>query len=408
VEAITDGQPTPGSNPDYPQAWNDSGGNETGDLCESSSGTVSTALGNFSVQGIWDERSQGCKTFASDPQDFNVSIAPNGASIANGATTTVAVKTATVAGAAQALTLSATAPAGITVSVSPTTVTSGSSATLTITASSPAATSGLQVVVRADPASGRPHTAALLLAVTAAAGNDFSLSASPASASVAPGGSASFDISTAVTSGSAQQVNLSLSGLPGGATATFSPASISAGSGSTLSVQLGASTPQGSYPLTITGAGASATHQASVTVAVAGALTTSITSPADGATVSGTTTVTATASSSANKVEIYVDGTLLGSSSGASLTASWDTTTVADGAHALTSKAYDAGSGTATSAAVNVTVSNGGTTQCPPGTVNIGGTCVPSGCGSSGMGGLAGACALMLLGAFALARRRAA
>jgi hypothetical protein len=54
AEAMTDGQPTPGSNPDYPQAWNDSSGSEVGDLCESSSGTVSTAFGNFTVQGIWD------------------------------------------------------------------------------------------------------------------------------------------------------------------------------------------------------------------------------------------------------------------------------------------------------------------------------------------------------------------
>ena len=304
VEAITDGQPTPGSNPNYPQAWNDSGGNESGDLCEGSSGTVSTPNGSFAVQGIWDERSQGCKTFAADAQDFNVSVAPNSASLASGGTQTFTVSTATVAGAAQALSLSVSAPAGITASVSPASVTSGGSATLTVTAASPS-TSRLQVVVRADPASGRPHTAALLLNI--------------------------------------------------GGTTT-------------------------------------------------GGLTTQITSPSDGAAVSGSVSVSASASSGATKIEIYVDGTLLGSAAGAALTSSWDTTQVADGAHTLTSKAYDASGATATSAAVSVTVSNsGGTTQCPPGTTNVGGQCVPTGCSTTGPSGLAGA--LMLLGLFALRRR---
>src|SRR5262249_5949073 len=118
VEAITDGQPTPGSNPNYPQAWNDSSGSEVGDLCESSSGSVSTALGSFTVQGIWDERSQGCKVFTSAAQDFNVALSPNAANVVTGATNTFTVQAATVAGAAEALTLSVTAPPGVTASVS--------------------------------------------------------------------------------------------------------------------------------------------------------------------------------------------------------------------------------------------------------------------------------------------------
>ena len=101
IEAVTDGQPTPGSNPDYPQAWNDSSGSEVGDLCQSSSGTVTTALGSFNVQGIWDEKSQGCLTFRANAQDFNVSLASNSASVAPGASTTFTVSTATVAGAAE-------------------------------------------------------------------------------------------------------------------------------------------------------------------------------------------------------------------------------------------------------------------------------------------------------------------
>ena len=409
AEAITDPDPTPGSNPDYPQAWNDASGNEVGDLCESSSGSVSTALGTFSVQGIWDERSQGCKVFTSAAQDFNLALSPNTATLAQGGSATFTVQTATVAGASESLTLSATAPAGVTATVSPSTVTSGSSATLTVTAASAGAASALQVTVQAAGAAGT-HSASLLLAITGAAGNDFSLSATPSSATAAPGGTALFTVSTAVTSGSAQAVTLSVTGLPTGATGTFTPASVNAGSGSTLGISVGSATAPGTYSLTITGTGTSATHQASVSLVVSGATTnsTTVTAPADGSTVSGSTTVTATANFDLSKIELYVDGTLLATGTSSPFSSAWDTTKVADGAHQLTSKAYDGSGNAVTSAAVNVTVSNGSTTQCPPGTVDVGGVCVPTGtgCSSSGTGGVAGGLALLLLGAFARSRRR--
>ena len=168
IEAMTDNIPTPASSPDFPQAWNDSMGNEMGDLC-SSSGTVTTALGVFTVQNIWDERTQACKAFSSDANDFNVSISPNVATVALNAASTYTVKTATSIGSAQMLTLSVTAPTGVTATVAPTTIMSGGTAAVTVTATSPSAQTGLQVVVRADATSGttvQTHTAALLLSTS--------------------------------------------------------------------------------------------------------------------------------------------------------------------------------------------------------------------------------------------------
>lgn len=100
--------------------------------------------------------------------------------------------------------------------------------------------------------------------------NDFSLSDSPASATVNAGSSATSTISTAVTSGSAETVTFSVAGLPSGATATFNPASVTAGGSSTLTVATASSTPSGSYPITVTGASASATHSATFTLTVNG------------------------------------------------------------------------------------------------------------------------------------------
>ncbi|TDC35623.1 S8 family peptidase [Micromonospora sp. 15K316] len=100
--------------------------------------------------------------------------------------------------------------------------------------------------------------------------NDFSVSVSPTSGSTAPGGSVTATVGTATTSGSAQSVSLSASGLPSGATASFSPATVTSGGSSTLTVTTSASTPAGSYPVTITGTGASATRTATYTLTVTG------------------------------------------------------------------------------------------------------------------------------------------
>jgi beta-lactamase superfamily II metal-dependent hydrolase len=88
---------------------------------------------------------------------------------------------------------------------------------------------------------------------------------------------------------------------------------------------------------------------------------TSITAPAAGATVSGTTTVTASATDNVGvtKVEFYVDGALQATDTTSPYSWSWNTTAAANGAHSLTSKAFDAALNTKTSASVSVTVSNG-------------------------------------------------
>jgi alpha-glucosidase len=101
-------------------------------------------------------------------------------------------------------------------------------------------------------------------------GNDFSLVANPASGSVAAGSSTTATVSTAVVSGSAQTVTLSASGLPNGATASFSPQSVTAGASANLTITTSASTPAGTFPVTITGSAASATHTAPYTLTVTG------------------------------------------------------------------------------------------------------------------------------------------
>ncbi len=114
---------------------------------------------------------------------------------------------------------------------------------------------------------GTPHGVAAFGPGSAPA-NDFSISDSPSSATVTAGSGTSSTISTTTTSGSAQTVSLTASGLPSGATASFSPTSVTSGGSSTLTISTSSSTPAGTYAVTITGTGSSATHTASFSLTV--------------------------------------------------------------------------------------------------------------------------------------------
>ncbi|MBB5871752.1 Zn-dependent metalloprotease [Allocatelliglobosispora scoriae] len=125
-------------------------------------------------------------------------------------------------------------------------------------------------------------------------GNDFSLAASPASGSVNPGSAVTTSVGATLTNGSAQTVTLSASGLPSGASASFSPASItSAGGTSTLTISTTAATAAGTYPVTITGTGPSATRTTTYSLTVNGPAGCSGTNPTD-VTIPDNTTVQST------------------------------------------------------------------------------------------------------------------
>jgi hypothetical protein len=209
------------------------------------------------------------------PSDFSVAVNPTNVSVAAGSNATATVSTAVTSGSSESVALSASGlPSGVTASFAPSSVNSGSSSTLTFTASSSAAAGNYSVTITGTGSTGS-HTATLTLSVTAAATNDFSVSVSPASRSVTAGAGTTATVSTAVTSGSAQTVSLGVSGLPTGVTASFSPASVTAGSSSTLTISTASSTAPGTYTLTITGTGTSATHTTpfSLTVTAAGTCT---------------------------------------------------------------------------------------------------------------------------------------
>jgi hypothetical protein len=89
--------------------------------------------------------------------------------------------------------------------------------------------------------------------------------------------------------------------------------------------------------------------------------TTTVVSPTNNATVSGTVSLTAAATDNVGvtKVEFYVDGALLATSSAAPYSASWNTTSYTHNSlHTLKTKAYDASGNIGTSSVINVTVAD--------------------------------------------------
>ena len=102
-----------------------------------------------------------------------------------------------------------------------------------------------------------------------------------------------------------------------------------------------------------------------------GAPPTDTTPPAVSASVSGSSgSITLSANASDNvgvsRVEFYVDGVLVGTDTTAAYSMALDSTTLANGSHTLTAKAFDAAGNSATSADVPVSVSNAVTDTTAP------------------------------------------
>src|SRR5207247_4988312 len=113
------------------------------------------------------------------------------------------------------------------------------------------------------------HTSTVSIVHTAP--TDVTRAAVPSTQPVTPGGSTSYSVNISPTGGFSGQVNLSVGGLPSGASGSFAPNPATASS--TLSVTTGTGTPVGTYTLTITGVSGSLMHTTTVSLTVATAQT---------------------------------------------------------------------------------------------------------------------------------------
>lgn len=103
---------------------------------------------------------------------------------------------------------------------------------------------------------------------TSRSSNDFSIVVTPSSQSVPAGSSVSYTLITATTSGSDENISLSVSGLPAGVTGTLSSSSVNSGDLAVLTLTVAPCTAPTAFTFTVTGRASSAIHSASATLAV--------------------------------------------------------------------------------------------------------------------------------------------
>ena len=136
----------------------------------------------------------------------------------------------------------------------------------------------------------------------------FTFSASPSSQTTAPGNSTTYTAAVTAQGNFAGTVSLSVSGLPSGVTASFSPATISGSGSSTLTVVTSTSTALGTYPLTITAYSmGTITQTANVSLVVETQVAAPAFSPAGGSYTSAQA-VTMSSSTSGATIRYTTDG----------------------------------------------------------------------------------------------------
>jgi len=221
-----------------------------------------TRIGSFKFPGCGP---------AQAANDFSISASPSSMTLAQNATGTSTISTAVLTGAAETINLSVSGvPAGASASLSPTSVTTGGSSTLTVNSGTAAGGTYTLTVTGTSPSI--THATTVTLTVNAPPPPpDFGISISPASNTVAAGGSVPYTVTTSALNGSTQSITLSVSGLPAGVTGSFSPATVTAGGSSTLTLTAASTAAAATATFTVTGTSGTVSHSATASVTVTAA-----------------------------------------------------------------------------------------------------------------------------------------
>lgn len=219
--------------------------------------TSSVPLGNYPLTVTGSSTGQDGNLSRSAPltlviaqpvPDFTITPAAQSLNVQAGSSATLQVAIAAINGFAGSVTFNVTGlPSGATVNFNPASVPGSGSSTLTVAAdpSTPVGQFPLSIMASGNGPNGAvTHSAAVVLTVNAATGGspDFSISAAPPTATVTAGQTASYSLAASALNGFSGAVTLACAGLPAATTCAFNP-----------------------NPLTVNGAGASASLQMATT-----------------------------------------------------------------------------------------------------------------------------------------------
>ena len=225
--------------------------------------------------------------------DFSITASPSGATVNTGSSVNYTVTVSPLNGFSSAITLACSGlPSGASCTFNPASVTPNSNpatSTLTISTASGTIANTYNVTITGTSGSLSHNKSVSLTVQTTSSTANFSISAT-SPVTVSAGASIASAVSIDPVDGFNSAVNLTCtSGLPSGATCSFSPTSLPGSGSSTLSITTASATPVGSYPITVTGTSESLTHPVTVTLRVAagGSFSLSTPSPASATVTAG-------------------------------------------------------------------------------------------------------------------------
>jgi hypothetical protein len=97
---------------------------------------------------------------------------------------------------------------------------------------------------------------------------DFTLAATPSTQTVLAGGGAAYTLTVTPVNGFSATVGFSVSGLPTGAAASFNPTTLAGSGSTTMTVNTGASSPGGTFSLSVTATSGALSHSAAASLAI--------------------------------------------------------------------------------------------------------------------------------------------
>jgi len=200
--------------------------------------------------------------------DFSISASPPTQKVTAGESTSYVIVVSLVSGTAQPVSLSLVGlPSGATHSFNPPSSAPTFQSTLEIytTRTTKAGTYTLSLTASGG---GITKTASLTLEIEAAPEEDFNIVVAPTSSEVQQGEIATHTITVNAIAGFKSTVDLSVSGLPAEATASFGQTRITPGGTTTLTIKTSRRTPTGAYAITVVASGGGKTHDATIALTV--------------------------------------------------------------------------------------------------------------------------------------------
>lgn len=206
-----------------------------------------TVYGNGGVQST-----SFTLTVTEVPGDFGISVTQSSVPINAGGTAYQTVQVTITSGSSETVSLSCSGlPSGGACSFNPSSYATPFSSQMTITVPT-GTSSGSSTVTVTGSGGGHTHATTFALVVT---GFDFNVSVGSNLQLSNPGASGTVPITVTLASGTTQSISLTCSGLPTGATCSFTPSSGNPTFSSTLTITTSTSTPTGTSTVTVTGTG---------------------------------------------------------------------------------------------------------------------------------------------------------